>query len=258
MLILTYKKNKGDNLKGIFVTGCGTDVGKTIITAGLLKAALSLGIKATAFKPVQTGCEIIKTKNKEKKLLLPDLDFIDSICQTEKQKNQITENYSYAYEPACSPHLAAQMANETISLSKIEKDLEVLTTKNQLVIIEGAGGLLVPLNKEILFLDLIKKTGYPVLIVADNRLGCINETLLTVSALKNAGITPAGIIMNNTTTVTKDNSFIRTDNPQVISDVSNIPIIAEMAHTTDISSSNINFWQECSNKFVRFIQEIVA
>lgn len=157
----------------LFVTGIGTDVGKTIASAIITES-----LEADYWKPVQAG----------------DLDNSDS----HKIKRYLTNNKtvihpnSYTLNTPASPHLAAQIDGITINLKKIKEP----ATKNHLVV-EGAGGLLVPLNDTDSIVDLIQPD-YKVIIVSRHYLGSINHTLLTLEVLKNRGIEVAGIIFNGT------------------------------------------------------------
>ncbi|MCD0464564.1 dethiobiotin synthase [Flavobacterium sp. ENC] len=159
----------------IFITGISTDVGKTISSAIIVEA-----LEADYWKPVQAG----------------DLDNSDShkiknlISHTERSRS--TQFYSNAYQlntPA-SPHLAAEIDGITIDLKEIKEP----KTDNHLVI-EGAGGIFVPLNQNDSIIDLIQPD-YKVIVVSRHYLGSINHTLLTVEAIKNRGFEVAGIVFS--------------------------------------------------------------
>jgi dethiobiotin synthetase len=155
----------------LFVTGIGTDVGKTIAAAILTQA-----LEADYWKPIQAG----------------DLDHSDSIKVSSllsNVKSQILEN-SYQLNTPASPHFSAQLDGITIDLNHIKEP----KTSNHLVI-EGAGGLLVPLNDTDCIIDLIQKD-YEVILVSRHYLGSINHTLLSLEALKSKNIPCAGIIFS--------------------------------------------------------------
>ena len=155
----------------LFITGISTDVGKTISSAIIIEA-----LEADYWKPIQAG----------------DLDNSDSQkvkSQISNSKSQIFEN-SYQLNTPASPHFAAQVDGVTIDLKKIVEP----KTNNHLVI-EGAGGLLVPLNETDCIIDLIRPE-YKVIIVSRHYLGSINHTLLTIEALKNRNLTIGGIIFS--------------------------------------------------------------
>lgn len=156
----------------IFVTGIGTDVGKTIVSAILTEV-----LEADYWKPVQAG----------------NLDDSD----TNTVRKLVANSRSYFHPEAyrllapMSPHAAARLENRELDLNKISMP----ETANTLVI-EGAGGLMVPLNDKLLVLDLVAKLNCPVVVVSRNYLGSINHTLLTLEVLKHRNIPVAGIVFN--------------------------------------------------------------
>ena len=155
----------------LFITGIGTDVGKTIASAIVTEA-----LEADYWKPVQAG----------------DLDNSDSHKVKHYLSNgkTIIHPNSYAFTTPASPHLSAELEDVIIDLAKI---IEPETTSH--LVIEGAGGLFVPLNDTECIIDLIQPD-YKVVVVSRHYLGSINHTLLTIEALKNRNITVAGIIFN--------------------------------------------------------------
>src|SRR6478672_3965437 len=155
----------------IFITGIGTDVGKTIASAIITQA-----LEADYWKPIQAG----------------DLDNSDShkINRYISNGKTVVHENSYKFNTPASPHLAAELDGITIDLKKIAEP----KTKNHLVI-EGAGGVLVPLNEKDCVIDLIQKD-YTVIVVSRHYLGSINHTLLTLEALQNRKIQVAGIVFS--------------------------------------------------------------
>ena len=158
-------------MRKIFITGIGTDVGKTVVAAIVTEA-----LKADYWKPVQAG----------------DLEFSDSDRVRSWVSNERSTFHpnSYALNTPMSPHASAKIDDIRIELGKIQPP----ATENDLVI-EGAGGLLVPLNEKETILDLIRED-YKIIVVSRNYLGSINHTLLTLDALRNKGLQVSGIIFN--------------------------------------------------------------
>lgn len=157
--------------KQLFITGIGTEVGKTVCSAVLTKY-----FKADYWKPVQSG----------------DLDFSDSM----KIKNWIGENTlchpeTYRFQLAASPHQSAKEEGITIDLT----EFTLPETENNLIV-EGAGGLIVPLNDNEFIIDLIERLNIPAALVVRNYLGCINHTLLSISALAQREIKLEYLILN--------------------------------------------------------------
>ncbi len=158
-------------MRKIFITGIGTDVGKTVVAAIVTEA-----LKADYWKPVQAG----------------DLDFSDTdrVRSWVSNERSVFHPNSYALKTPMSPHAAADKDDIRIELEKIQPP----KTTNDLVI-EGAGGLLVPLNEKETILDMIQDD-YKILVVSRNYLGSINHTLLTLEALKSRGKKVSGVIFN--------------------------------------------------------------
>jgi dethiobiotin synthetase len=156
----------------IFITGTGTDVGKTLIAAIVTEA-----LEADYWKPVQAGFS----------------DGTDSLCVQKMLTNKKTRIHPelYRLQMPASPHLAAPAEGKEIKIKEIIDHLP--KTKNQLII-EGAGGLMVPLNEKELILNLIKKLKAKVIIVSKNELGSINHSLLTAAVLRKEKINVAGWI----------------------------------------------------------------
>ena len=154
-----------------FITGIGTDVGKTVVSAIVVEA-----LEADYWKPVQAG-----------ELQCTDAHTVEKLISNTKSK---FHDHSYALGTPMSPHAAAAIDGIEIDLAKIK----VPETNNHLVI-EGAGGLLVPLNDEETILDLIKDD-YKIIVVSRHYLGSINHTLLTISELRNKGLEVSGVIFN--------------------------------------------------------------
>ena len=181
-------------MKTLFITGIGTDVGKTIVSAIITEA-----LKADYWKPVQAG-----------ELSCSDSHKIEDLISNSKSK--IFKN-SYALKTSMSPHAAAEIDGIVIEAKKIVKS----ATKNNLVI-EGAGGLLVPLNDSETILDLIK-SDYKVIVVSKHYLGSINHTLLTLQVLKSRGVQIAGIIFNGNEVKTSE---------RIIEKMTNVPLLGRI------------------------------
>jgi len=162
----------------LFITGISTDVGKTIASAIIVEA-----LQADYWKPIQAGDLNNSDSHKIK-------SYISNDCHPERSRRTIIHENSYQLNTPASPHFAAKIDGISIDLKKIKEP----KTNNHLVI-EGAGGLLVPLNETDCIIDLIQKD-YKVIIVSRHYLGSINHTLLTIEALKNRKINIAGIIFN--------------------------------------------------------------
>lgn len=200
----------------LFITGIGTDVGKTVASAIITQA-----LEADYWKPIQAG----------------DLDNSDSHKVKSKLKNEKSKVHpnSYALNTPASPHLAAQLDNITIDLNKIIEP----STDNHLVI-EGAGGILVPLNDHDCIIDLIKPD-YKVIIVSRHYLGSINHTLLTFEALKSRKIEVAGIIFSGDENKATEEIILSKTTAKCIGRIENEPYFDEnvVANYADLFRENL-------------------
>ncbi len=211
----------------IFITGTDTDVGKTILTAGIASAAHKLGCKAGVYKPIQSGA-VLKNGTKT----APDLDFVKKI------NPEIQTKVSYLLSEPVAPYTAAVMENIEISTNKIIEDYNQLKKNCDFVITEGAGGLLAPVYKNLLVRDIVKLLDLPLIIVAKPNLGTINHTLLTVEAAKNHGIEVSGIIISNYPKDT-DDIAVKTA-PALIEELSKVKFLGILPHIENINDDDFN------------------
>ncbi len=165
----------------LFITGTDTGVGKTWISAALARQAIESGLRVVYYKPVQTGTP--KGEPPE------DAHFIQSVLG-----NQVQVACRYCFEPPVTPAVADP--EQTIQTGQILQDVDELAAKADVLLVEGAGGLAVPVSPTLLMIDLIQSLNIPVVLVARSRLGTINHTLLSVEALQRRGIPIAGIVAN--------------------------------------------------------------
>ncbi|WP_395052342.1 dethiobiotin synthase [Flavobacterium sp.] len=200
----------------IFITGIGTDVGKTIVSAIVTQA-----LQADYWKPIQAG----------------DLDNSDShkIQRYISNDKTLIHDNSYKLNTPASPHLAAQIDGITIDLKKITEP----KTNNHLVI-EGAGGILVPLNNEDCIIDLLK-SDYKIIVVSRHYLGSINHTLLTIEALKNRNLSVSGIIFSGDENKATEEIILNKTNIKFIGRIENEPYFDQnvVQYYADIFSENL-------------------
>lgn len=170
--------------KGFFVTGTDTGIGKTTVSCALLHAFAAQDKKVVGMKPIAAGSENGQW---------PDVEQLFAASNVNVARQQINP---YAFDPPISPHLAAQQADTEIDLSVIHRAYQELSTTADIVIVEGVGGFLVPVNRHQTGADLAKTLNLPVILVVGMRLGCLNHALLTAQAIKAAGLTLAGWVAN--------------------------------------------------------------
>ena len=175
--------------KHVFVTGTDTEVGKTRISVGLIKVLQQQGLRVAAMKPVASGCEWQdgQWQNEDALALIQQADI----------KLPYSQVNPYAFEPAIAPHLAAEQIGQTISLNRIETQFAAMQLQADAIVVEGAGGWLVPLNDQQTIADLAKALKLPVVLVVAIKLGCINHALLTVQAIADSGLTLVGWVAND-------------------------------------------------------------
>lgn len=170
--------------QGYFVTGTDTGVGKTTVSCALLRAFAAQGKKVVAMKPVVAGSENGRWRDVEQ------LIAASNISAARAHVNP------YAFGPSISPHIAARQAGVEIDLAVIQRAYQALSNQADIVIVEGAGGFLVPLNAQQTGADLACALNLPVILVVGMRLGCLNHALLTAQAIRAAGLTLAGWVAN--------------------------------------------------------------
>lgn len=177
---------------GYFVTGTDTGVGKTLVTAALLLAARARGRRALGLKPLAAG--VTRT---EEGLLNEDALLLR---QCSAPGSEYAEINPVLLAEAMAPHIAARREGRSLSAAGLQDHVEqtVIRWRPELVLVEGAGGWLVPLNDRETMADLASGLGYPVILVVAMRLGCLNHALLTARAIAAAGLSLAGWVANVT------------------------------------------------------------
>lgn len=201
--------------RGIFITGTDTGVGKTFVAVGILRALREKGLNVCPMKPVETGCRKIKGK------LIPQ-DTL-RLIRASDVKEPIDLINPYAFKHPLAPSVAAELEGAVIRKKKILSAYDYLLNKYELIVIEGAGGIMVPIYKRYSFLDLIKDLDVPIIIVSRPGLGTINHTLLTIETAKKRGIKILGVIIN-CATKTKTGIAEKT-NPETIERFGGVPVL---------------------------------
>ncbi|WP_078428572.1 dethiobiotin synthase [Alkalihalobacterium alkalinitrilicum] len=209
-------------MSGFFITGTDTDVGKTIIT-GLLTAALNeKGIRTIPYKPVQSGAIY-----REKQLIAPDVDMYEKI-----NNENWPHSATYLLKAPVSPHLAAIWDQVIIEKKQICEDYRKLNKENQCVLVEGAGGVAVPLIDEFYCVShLMQELQLPVIIVAKAGLGTINHTTLTVQYIQQLELPITGIIMNG---FQDSEKLAQQENVKMIEKMTDIPVIGKLPFVEDL------------------------
>ncbi|MBI3592173.1 MAG: dethiobiotin synthase [Nitrospirae bacterium] len=236
--------------KGIFITGTDTGVGKTIVSAVIIRAMMKKGINIGAMKPIETGCKKTAVSGqqsavKEGTTLIPsDGMFLKEMAEMDDSIDLITP---IRFEHPLAPMVASEIEKRQVEINKIFDAYDALFKKYNFMVVEGVGGLLVPINKRqeakgkrqkaYFVADLIKDLKLPVIVVARPTLGTINHTLLTVNHALKEGIDALGVIINFYNP--PDDSIAEKTNPDVLRQLCPVPVIGTMPYIRDVNKDNI-------------------
>lgn len=210
-----------DNPTFWIVTGTGTDVGKTVVSAGLLRAAHAAGHSVQIIKAVQTGCDRLP----DGRYQAPDVELYRQACPQ-------AECFALrCFRNPCSPHLAAAMEGGEILVPDLVASIRALAANADITIVEGAGGLLVPLNETETFADLAGALGGKMVVAAANGLGAINHALLTLEALRLRGMPADALVANQTAAAASAlEADITADNLAVFARMGKVPCMASLPY----------------------------
>ena len=208
--------------QSIFIAGTDTGIGKTIVTGLMAGFFLRCGYKTITQKWVQTGTE-------------SDIDAHVRLMGRDRKNSvkYISLTCPYHFHLPSSPHLAAFIEKKAIIKEKIKQRFLSLEKTFDIVIVEATGGVLVPLSESLLMIDVVKELSIPAVLVAGNRLGAVNHTLLSIEALKKRKIRILGIIFNNLDK--KTDPRILEDNPVIIEKITGEKILGVLPYTKDVN-----------------------
>ena len=210
-------------MKGIFIVGTDTGVGKTVVVAGIAGALFRQGIDVGVMKPISAGVR------EDAPFLMKSVSSTDPIDLVNPVHLRLP----------LAPYVAAKLLRKRIDLENLDRAFKILSKRHEFLIVEGAGGLLVPIKKNFLMIDLVKRFKLPVLIVARATLGTINHTLLTVQALRTRRIQIAGILLNGLEAKHRDLA-VRT-NPQILKEFARVPIVGILPRLEGIDVRHSRF-----------------
>lgn len=209
--------------KGFLITATDTGVGKTFIGCCLMQAFSDMGLSVFPFKPVETGCE-------------PEPQDALNLLKHASINLKLNEVCPYTFKEPLAPMVAERIEEKKIDISKIEKLYRNALKRFDIVMVEGAGGLLVPITGRFTYADLANLLNLPLIIVARSKLGTINHTLLTVRLAQAQGLKVMAVILNQY----EGKDTAEKTNPEVINELSHIPvfrvpIMEEPAPLTEIA-----------------------
>jgi malonyl-CoA O-methyltransferase len=209
---VAYGLWRAPELRGVFITGTDTGVGKTVVSACLARAW-----EADYWKPVQTG-------------LADDPSDTATVAILADLPKERLHAPAHAFDPPVSPHLASAQAGAHIAAARLD-----LPASERLTVVEGAGGALVPLNDHETMLDLMDRLNLPVVVVAADRLGAISQTLLTLEALRGRALKVAGVVLTG-------DPFA--DNASAIARHGRVRILARLPRAERVDAAQVDAWTE--------------
>ncbi len=219
----------GRKFRGIFITGTNTDVGKTVVTAGIAASLRKLGIDCGVCKPVQSGIA--------RDVMGGDLGFLLETAEIQASAKKIN---LYSFRAPLTPSVAAKKENVAIDPEKIRDFVLDLAQSYEILLVEGVGGLLAPIAENYNNADLAFDLGFPVCIVAPAGLGTIHQTLATIECARSRGLNLAGVILNGSKGVNADPS--EEDNAKEIEKASQVPVLGTLPWLEGVSVENR--WKE--------------
>lgn len=174
-------------MSGVFVTGTGTEVGKTVVAGVIARTAARTGRRVAVFKPAVSGLDEVREQG-----TAPDHEHLRDAAGSTQADDEISP---YRFAPAVSPHLAAELEGTGIDPDRLRAGLTAAKAAGDFLVCEGVGGFLVPLRIDYLVRDFARDAGLPVVIAAAPGLGTINHTLLTIEAVRATGLDVAGVTL---------------------------------------------------------------
>ena len=205
--------------KGIFVTGTDTGIGKTVVSGVLVKHLKSKGYSVGVMKPVASGARRVKGK-----LVSDDAVYLKKISKSDDSLDLI--NPILLKEPL-APLVAARIEKRKIDLEKIYSSYKVLSRKYDYVVVEGVGGLLVPITRKINVADIAKRMKLPIVIVSRPGIGTINHTLMTIDCARRYGLRIEGVIFNYIKKLKKDKAI--ETNPSILKEIGKVKILGTVS-----------------------------
>ncbi len=207
----------------IFITGTDTGVGKTVVTGLLARFLREKGVKVVTQKWVQTGCGENQGDIRTHMRLMGE--------EPARFKKFHSDMVPYTLKFPSSPHLAAEMEGVKIDTSRIKKSFRCLTKEFDCVLVEGTGGFMTPLNERTVMADIVEELSPKILVVAQNRLGAINQAVMTVEALRKRDLGVIGILFNRLSK--GGDERVLKDNTWIVKKITGEEVLGELSHSKD-------------------------
>jgi dethiobiotin synthetase len=206
--------------KGFFITGTDTGVGKTVVSAALGWNLIQSGKKVGVMKPIQTGTDLVG---------LMDIEFIQKVLETSYALEEVCP---YRFPHPVAPFVASSLVGQIIDTDRLKSNFLRMSSTNDVVIVEGAGGLLVPIKKNYLMSDLAFDLELQTIVVTSPFLGTLNHTLLTIECAKSRGLKLYGIAINS---FPANPSVAERTNPELIIQMTGEKVVGVLPYDPDLS-----------------------
>jgi len=216
--------------QGLFITGTDTGVGKTVVTAAILSWLRQQGQTVGVMKPIETGVdsECSSPANSDALFLMECGGVEDALADV----------CPVRLKPAASPYQAALIENRSIQPETILSAYRTLSEKHDWMLVEGVGGIRVPITQDYGVMDLMRDLGLPAVVVARYKMGTLNHTLMTLDTLKQNGIPVKGVVFNQTEPYAMDS--IEQDQPRLIEELSGVKVLGEFPYTDNLSTQSFS------------------
>jgi len=211
------KRNRTMSGKGLFVTGTDTGVGKTLVAGGIAACLKARGISVGVMKPVETGCAMRKGKR-----IPRDGSLLRLMAGSQEPLDRIVP---YRLTAPLAPQVAAEREGVRISMARISSEYRKISSRHEITLVEGAGGLFVPITRRSCMVEVMVKLGVPVLLVGRIGLGTLNHSLLSLECLLRRGIPVIGIVLNDPD---KTRGLAAQTNPSVLQQWSPAPLLGNI------------------------------
>ena len=227
--------------KGLFITGTDTGVGKTFVAAGLARCLRDRGIRPGVLKPVETGCALRRGRR-----IPRDGAFLRHMAGATEP---IEEIVPYRLAAPLAPQVAAKKEGIRIRIQRIHRAFRGISSRYACTLVEGAGGILVPVTRKYSMVNLIEQLGLPVLLVSRIGLGTLNHTLLTLHYLAQHGIAVAGIVLNDPDGC---RDLAARSNPSTLEQWSSVQILGNIPYGKGIRMTRA-FGDEIARRMHRYV-----
>ena len=207
--------------RSLLVTGTDTGVGKTLVASAIARALVARGLRVAPFKPVETGC-----KEVDGALVAEDAERLRHASGSEIALDLVCP---YRLRDPLAPMVAGEREGVAIDVERLAAAYRDLASAHDVVLVESAGGVLVPLTEACTFADLASSLALPVLVVASTRLGAINQTLLTLEVLRARGLETVGYVLNR---LTPESDLAQETNAHAIARLAGAPALAEIPYVS--------------------------